>query len=1194
MSTSGGDTRRVDVVILTAITLEYQAALQVEAGAWVGSRWEQERGPNGLPVAFRTFYGKGNRGLRVAVAQAGDMGGVAATNALLPLVAAYSPRCVAMCGVCAGRPGKTSLGDVIAAERLFFHDTGKRLPEEVQQDLKTYNLRDDWKVALEHFGFASRFQDTDWWKRRPIPYEWQENWVLAKLHEGIADPSTLPECHEACSQWEKVIESLWTSGHVQDGALALTEEGRRRIGRILIKHRNRFPDISPSGSLVPFKVHVAPMGSGNQVVEDEAVWSFISEHMRKTLGLEMEAAALGALAHAQRDRKLDALVMKGVMDFANHGRDDQFKEFAARASAECLLAFLREKLDVEVVPGLDDLLVSGTEEKLPENSPPSALLSARYEVVSFHQQGRAELLSELDRWCEEGPSVAVRLLHAEGGVGKTRLAIEWIRRRRAMGWAAGFLPKGVHDDWFERLWTLGHQVLVVLDYAESCSGLPEVLERIFRYSQQKHGGVLRHMRFLLLARNAGDWWRSLLKPGTALGAWLEATPATALLPLAMGMGERETVFHEAAERFAKMRGRVYAKRASPPLSDKRFERVLYLHMAALAFVDGLPLEANDLMDVILDHEECFWAERAQKTRGMSLMQQSLARQMVAAATVRGGLEDSSMASTVAARILGRALSSEEEALLRLLQMSYHREGEHSSVFLPALEPDLLGERLVLRVASPKLKGDRPPPDWIDRVLPLNEDAQIVRTGLEVLGRVSATNPDVVRPWLKRLLVGPLQSRALLALESAKAIGQRTALSIIGDILADRLEGDGDVALAHEMERAGIPESTVSLRRVAEWVTRTLLRALPVSEEQGVLIKRARLLNNLGGRLSELGRREEALEATREAMGLYRTLAERNPDAFRPDLAMSLNNLGGRLSELGRREEALEATREAVELRRALAERNPDAFQPYLAMSLNNLGAMSSELGRREEALEATREAVDLYRALAERNPDAFRPYLAGSLNNLGGRLSELGRREEALEATRDAVDLYRTLAERNPDAFRPDLAMSLNNLGGRLSELGRREEALEATREAVDLYRTLAERNPDAFRPYLAMSLNNLGGRLSELGRREEALEATREAVELRRALAERNPDAFQPYLAMSLNNLGGRLSELGRREEALEVTSEALDILWPLFERIPAAFARNTGIMLRQVLALHESLQRPLSSNLQERITAFTRLTRS
>jgi hypothetical protein len=36
--------------------------------------------------------------------------------------------------------------------------------------------------------------------------------------------------------------------------------------------------------------------------------------------------------------------MKGVMDFADAEKDDHFKTFAARASAECLLAFLRENL----------------------------------------------------------------------------------------------------------------------------------------------------------------------------------------------------------------------------------------------------------------------------------------------------------------------------------------------------------------------------------------------------------------------------------------------------------------------------------------------------------------------------------------------------------------------------------------------------------------------------------------------------------------------------------------------------------------------------------------------------------------------------------------------------------------------------------------------------------------------------------
>ncbi|MGL5824789.1 MAG: hypothetical protein ACRCYU_08225, partial [Nocardioides sp.] len=52
------------------------------------------------------------------------------------------------------------------------------------------------------------------------------------------------------------------------------------------------------------------------------------------------------------------------------------------------------------------------------------------------------------------------------------------------------------------------------------------------------------------------------------------------------------------------------------------------------------------------------------------------------------------------------------------------------------------------------------------------------------------------------------------------------------------------------------------------------------------------------RLSEAGRRTEALEPTQEAVTLRRELAAANPAAYAPDLAMSLNNLGIRLSEAG--------------------------------------------------------------------------------------------------------------------------------------------------------------------------------------------------------------------------------------------------------------------------------------------------------
>jgi hypothetical protein len=47
--------------------------------------------------------------------------------------------------------------------------------------------------------------------------------------------------------------------------------------------------------------------------------------------------------------------------------------------------------------------------------------------------------------------------------------------------------------------------------------------------------------------------------------------------------------------------------------------------------------------------------------------------------------------------------------------------------------------------------------------------------------------------------------------------------------------------------------------------------------------------------------------------LFRALAAARPETFAPSLVASLNSLANRLSELGRREEALAATQEAAKL-----------------------------------------------------------------------------------------------------------------------------------------------------------------------------------------------------------------------------------------------------------------------------------------
>jgi tetratricopeptide (TPR) repeat protein len=159
---------------------------------------------------------------------------------------------------------------------------------------------------------------------------------------------------------------------------------------------------------------------------------------------------------------------------------------------------------------------------------------------------------------------------------------------------------------------------------------------------------------------------------------------------------------------------------------------------------------------------------------------------------------------------------------------------------------------------------------------------------------------------------------------------------------------------------------------------------------------------------------EAIGAWREAVGIYREMSTEEPDRYLSHLAMSLNNLGNRLSDLGRDEEALATAKEAAGLYRRIARERPDAFLSGLAASLSNLGKFFSALGQFEEALTAAEEAASLYRQLARQRPDAFAPYLARSLVSLHSCLICLGREEEALAVFEEATNLQQRLA-KGPD-----------------------------------------------------------------------------------------------------------------------------------------------------------------------------------
>jgi Tetratricopeptide repeat len=100
-------------------------------------------------------------------------------------------------------------------------------------------------------------------------------------------------------------------------------------------------------------------------------------------------------------------------------------------------------------------------------------------------------------------------------------------------------------------------------------------------------------------------------------------------------------------------------------------------------------------------------------------------------------------------------------------------------------------------------------------------------------------------------------------------------------------------------------------------------------------------------------------SAREAVAMYRKLAQADPGRYRPDLARSLSNLGMRFSALGRLAEALPVTEEAVAMYRELAEADPGRYRPDLAASLGVLADSLDLLGRGDDGSAARSEAAAL-------------------------------------------------------------------------------------------------------------------------------------------------------------------------------------------------------------------------------------------
>ena len=133
---------------------------------------------------------------------------------------------------------------------------------------------------------------------------------------------------------------------------------------------------------------------------------------------------------------------------------------------------------------------------------PASLLRADQAVVRFRGERRKELVVELVNWCKSDPRMAVQMIVGRGGQGKTRLAWHIATQLGASGWRAGLVSADAPADAIAQLAQLRQPVLLVVDYAEARGAQVKNLTTATVELPVK-------VRFLLLARSAGEWRQKL-------------------------------------------------------------------------------------------------------------------------------------------------------------------------------------------------------------------------------------------------------------------------------------------------------------------------------------------------------------------------------------------------------------------------------------------------------------------------------------------------------------------------------------------------------------------------------------------------------------------------------------------------------------------------------------------------------------
>ena len=411
--------------------------------------------------------------------------------------------------------------------------------------------------------------------------------------------------------------------------------------------------------------------------------------------------------------------------------------------------------------------------------------------------------------------------------------------------------------------------------------------------------------------------------------------------------------------------------------------------------------------------------------------------------------------------------------------------------------------------------------------------------LRLVDAAATGDPKDVRIW-PRWNHLQLHLTFLVAEAEAAGIGEPTArlMNELGTLLYSKaLHADAEPLMRRALEIDAQsygpvhPRVAIHLNNLAQLLKATnrlqeaeplMRRALEIDEQSygPEYPKVAIRLNNLAQLLQDTNRLQEAEPLMRRAL----EIDEQSYGPEHPNVARDLTNLAQLFKATNRLQEAEPLMRRAL----AIDEQTYGPEHPGVAIDLGNLAALLQATNRLQEAERLMRRAL----AIDEQSYGPEHPNVARDLSNLAALLHDTNRLQEAEPLVRRALEID----EQSYGPDHPNVARDLTNLAQLL-------KATNSFREAEPLVRRALEINEQSYgpeHPDVATGLNNLAQLLKATNRPAQAEPLSRRHLEIFLEFTRRTGHPH-PHLQAALANYAAILGELGRKEAEIDAQIRAL-----------------------------------------------------